>query len=492
MGDITFLVGQNNSGKSTLVKAILLVHDYLKSGRIANFSFGDNSLENANIVTFKRALNSKAQEDIIIFHLTIEHFAISIELTGNENDTIARIRKLLIKDLKTGISVIITTETQEISLDFDQSILQQHILHNIPVKNPLEIELFKIKNEINNFVGSKSSKEYLKLIDFASSLKNRIDSVHKTEISEAPLEYTATSFLPTDFKTMDLFSIIDAFLVERVAALTQNLNANSSEEESTEVSASLQLISERFMQIRGVFKKFMDKLSEMELVYLGANSGKQAALFSIRDKNNALSQAIHQFYQLRVQPGTPAHQFVLKWMRDFDIGEDFSIIQHAGEAYEVRISSHETQVQLADKGMGSVQAMLLILRLACIIARPRETAMKTTVIIEEPELNLHPRLQSKLTDLFLEVQQSYAMNFIIETHSEYMLRRSQVIVAEREYETPPNTNPFHVYYFPKEIKDKTYDLEYDGDGRFKRNFGEGFFDEATNSTMSLLKIKRQK
>lgn len=492
MGDITFLVGQNNSGKSTLVKAILLMYDFLKSGSTNSFSFGNSSLENANIVTFKRALNSKALEDIIVFSVTIERYAISMEITGSDNDTTARILKLYIKDNHTGVSVIIDNETQEMSLDFDKALLRNNIINTNVGRSYLEQELFTIRNEINEYVGPKNSRELLKLIDLANSLENRIASVHDADINEEPSEYTTRSFLPLNSSGMNLYAVIEAFLQERKAALNLELNLRAGGQESTEVLTAQQLISDNYIKIINIFKYFTDSIQLMDVVYLGANSGKQSALFSIRDKNNALSQAIHQFYQLKVEPGTPAHQFVLKWMRDFDIGEDFSIMQHAGEAYEVRISSHETQIQLADKGMGSVQAMLLILRLACIIARPRESAMRTTVIIEEPELNLHPRLQSKLTDLFLEAQQNHALNFIIETHSEYMLRRSQVIVAEREYETPPNTNPFHVYYFPKEIKHDTYNLEYDADGRFKRNFGEGFFDEATNSTMSLLKIKRQK
>ena len=54
-GGITLLVGKNNSGKSTMVKALLLINDFLKSKDISTFSFGNNVLEDANIVTFDRA-----------------------------------------------------------------------------------------------------------------------------------------------------------------------------------------------------------------------------------------------------------------------------------------------------------------------------------------------------------------------------------------------------------------------------------------------------
>ena len=84
------------------------------------------------------------------------------------------------------------------------------------------------------------------------------------------------------------------------------------------------------------------------------------------------------------------------------------------------------------------------------------------------------------------------MNFIIETHSEYILRRSQVLVAENEFEVAPNENPFCVHYFPKEYDQMPYQLKYQPDGTFDKNFGEGFFDAAASSTLELLRLKRVK
>lgn len=39
LGDITFLVGKNNSGKSTIVKSTLLILNYLQGNRHDEFSF---------------------------------------------------------------------------------------------------------------------------------------------------------------------------------------------------------------------------------------------------------------------------------------------------------------------------------------------------------------------------------------------------------------------------------------------------------------------
>ena len=47
-----------------------------------------------------------------------------------------------------------------------------------------------------------------------------------------------------------------------------------------------------------------------------------------------------------------------------------------------------------------------------------------------------------------------------------------------------NQSPFKVYYVPRD--DKPYEMEFCPDGRFKNEFGKGFFDEATNLAFEIL------
>ena len=105
--------------------------------------------------------------------------------------------------------------------------------------------------------------------------------------------------------------------------------------------------------------------------------------------------------------------------------------------------------------------------------------------VEEPEQNLHPMLQSKLADLFYELNREYGFRFIIETHSEYLIRKSQVIVGEANKSNEPFNNPFKVYYFPSE--GEPYDLPYAKSGRFEEQFGTGFFDEASKWNRVILR-----
>ena len=112
-----------------------------------------------------------------------------------------------------------------------------------------------------------------------------------------------------------------------------------------------------------------------------------------------------------------------------------------------------------------------------------------TIIIEEPEQNLHPVLQSKLADLFYELNDKYGLRFIIETHSEYLIRETQVIVGKRfknmndsEFE---EENPFKVFYFPSD--GIPYDMGYTSSGLFREKFGDGFINEAGRLHMTVLK-----
>ena len=83
----------------------------------------------------------------------------------------------------------------------------------------------------------------------------------------------------------------------------------------------------------------------------------------------------------------------------------------------------------------------------------------------------------------------YPVNFILETHSEYLIRRSQVLVAEAKYNDEQelaNKCPFKVYYLPEAGTGKPYDMEYQTNGKFAKRFGKGFCDVAGNLMLDLL------
>ena len=98
----------------------------------------------------------------------------------------------------------------------------------------------------------------------------------------------------------------------------------------------------------------------------------------------------------------------------------------------------------------------------------------TIVLIEQPELHLHPSAQAKLADLFLEVAEKRHLQLIIESHSEHLLRRMQRRIAEIDQ---PFANPDNIKaYFCEAGADgsKIQAVEVDEYGQI-RNWPPNFF-----------------
>jgi AAA15 family ATPase/GTPase len=113
---ITFVVGKNNSGKSTLVKAILLLNNYFKSSNFDSFQFGNEILEDVNIVTYGRAKHIQAEENLISFTETIENYEIQIDITGNDDQIFGNVYSLKIHDTENDILFIFSFQNKSIKV----------------------------------------------------------------------------------------------------------------------------------------------------------------------------------------------------------------------------------------------------------------------------------------------------------------------------------------------------------------------------------------
>ena len=221
--------------------------------------------------------------------------------------------------------------------------------------------------------------------------------------------------------------------------------------------------------------------------YIYAHSASQNVFYNTADKNDYMAKAIHRYYREKIVSGSAPHTFVKTWMKKFGIGDDFEIVPFGGEAYRFYIYEGKDKMDLADKGMGSNQMMILLISLASMIRRYEHTYAKPFVIIEEPEQNLHPALQSRLIELITEVNKKYGFQFIIEPHSEYIVRRAQVFVAQGGYKDDKDAmgnSPYAVYYFPQNAD--PYLMQFRQDGKFSNEFGPGFYDEANNLVFEIL------
>jgi AAA15 family ATPase/GTPase len=109
-------------------------------------------------------------------------------------------------------------------------------------------------------------------------------------------------------------------------------------------------------------------------------------------------------------------------------------------------------------------------------------------IIEEPESNLHPNNQTKIADLLIDASWKFGHQFLIETHSEYLVRKLQFYVACGKIKS----EDVQIYYFDKS-KDSGLAIEsinIMSDGSLSRPFGSGFFDESDRISLELFVARR--
>jgi DNA-binding response OmpR family regulator len=125
-----------------------------------------------------------------------------------------------------------------------------------------------------------------------------------------------------------------------------------------------------------------------------------------------------------------ATQLVASQLSQLGLARDFRLHQVTPRQFEVRLITSEgsAEVGLADVGFGLSQVLpILILGLYA--------PEGSIILVEQPELHLHPAAQASLGDILLEVARKRRLQFLIETHSEHLLTRLQRRVAEEAW--PP-------------------------------------------------------
>ena len=185
--------------------------------------------------------------------------------------------------------------------------------------------------------------------------------------------------------------------------------------------------------------------------------------------------------------------FTNKWISVFGIGESISMeLDSEGVGLKIWVNKANGEKNLlADEGYGITQLVSILLQVenAIIenkIKKPKTESHSITVAIEEPEIHLHPAYQSKLAEMFADAYLEHGIRFIIETHSEYLIRKLQVMVADKDCSI--KCSDVSLNYVDKGLDGVATNRKIGiaDDGRLMDSFGEGFFDEAGGLSRQLL------
>ena len=113
-----------------------------------------------------------------------------------------------------------------------------------------------------------------------------------------------------------------------------------------------------------------------------------------------------------------------KWLEYFQI--DGSIRAERADGLVSRVTVGGRMLNQLGAGISQVLPVILL----SLVATTKRNG--SLVLLEQPELHLHPGLQRKLADFLVAVSSSTSVKFLIETHSEYLLTRLRLLAAEKK------------------------------------------------------------
>ena len=124
------------------------------------------------------------------------------------------------------------------------------------------------------------------------------------------------------------------------------------------------------------------------------------------------------------QSSVPLIKAVEAWGAQLGLIEALRVVQKpkVGNTITVKTEGLDKEVPLDAVGVGVSQ--LLPVLVLCLLSEPG-----SVILLEQPELHLHPALQQRLADFLIAIARS-GRQLIVETHSEYMVSRLRRRIAE--------------------------------------------------------------
>ena len=508
LAPITILTGCNSAGKSSLVKALMLLSEKETNNTVGGIQFSQN-LKLSTKTLGLGGYNSVAHED---GKITMSYRIWSADL--QEEIIVTRVFCAKRSDaLNEGKLYQLTVEKADGTLIYQVGPESSDGLL-MPNPNPIAIkdQFFKfyavgsylklmermpfIMNRENEANNDGDSKQIIHSRSALSLVKKRLKTADVSE-SEAVL-------LGKEFHHKTFAEIINATkLVESDIIRVSDLLKNEEDEDLEEMLDAFTIC---------VVNDACSPFFTQQIAYINSASAQISRLYPSED-NNKISKALRVFNERIIcynqycdkysssvihRPGS----FMNRWIKKFEIGDSVEVKgTDEGLGLLIFLKNGKTKRLLADEGYGITQLLSLLMQIDNSIPVFFEPYMESlqgewsheykpqTICVEEPEIHLHPKYQSLLAEMFVEAYQKYNIHFIIETHSEYLIRKLQVMVADKE--NTLTADDVSLNYIEKDENgvSKNRQINIDEHGDLSEPFGSGFYDEADILAIQLFRNK---
>ena len=168
-------------------------------------------------------------------------------------------------------------------------------------------------------------------------------------------------------------------------------------------------------------------------------------------------------------------EMIAYWLKEMGLIAEFNVQEIAANSNrwqaKVRTRESSSDVLLTDVGFGISQVLPVVTLLQYV-------PEGATVILEQPEIHLHPLAQAGLADVIIQAALRRRVQVILESHSEHLLLRLQRRIAEKSV----SRDDVKLYFCDApEGKSTLTELEVDLYGRIE-NWPDKFMGDAFNET----------
>ncbi|WP_420552397.1 AAA family ATPase [Tenacibaculum aiptasiae] len=169
---------------------------------------------------------------------------------------------------------------------------------------------------------------------------------------------------------------------------------------------------------------------------------------------------------------------VNKWLKKFNINLDIAQLEEV--IHKIKVNHSGLHLDITDVGFG-------ISQIIPIIAQSYIARKNSITLIEQPEIHLHPKMQADLADLFIQTSQfnNNRKHFVIETHSEYLLKRLRRRISEGGI----SANDVGIYFINGKNEERNFatidEIEISDSGSFQ--WPKDFYADDLEDTMEFLK-----
>jgi len=364
-------------------------------------------------------------------------------------------------------------------------------------------------NEIN-----KLEKNYLLYeviangVNITEHYKNEILEIQEKEFSNSIFHLSSGPDINLD-DCIDVLKIVLTQINNKVKKEIQNFYKKELNTDTIEVKESLlgnilfiQKLFDSGSETEVYFKTTLfDQIGKFSLgleydlkkiEYVSANRGSQKRVLANKSEND-IDEIIVAFFNKKYKN----IEYLKEILEILEIPGELIVERFENVISVVYLKIYDEKIALADLGYGYSQIIPIVLKLINVVHHHHKDFIisneNTNIIIEEPEANLHPNLQSKLADVFVTTIKHFPnIKFIIETHSEYFIRKLQYLTAKKEISSESSV----IYYFNADKyvnsqERKVKKIEILENGNLSETFGPGFYDETTRLQFDLMKLNKE-